>query len=152
MVELFLNLTIGSEIMDTTSIMLKELKVLNDVIKKNNVINENPIKIIVLDYLSKNKDGLSPSKLGNILSISRPLMTSILNSLENEKYITRTIDDRDKRMFILKITNSGIKFLDKAKKIRYQKIENLISRLGKTDTEELIRLIQKCTTILKGEE
>lgn len=45
------------------------------------------------------KKALSPSEIGEILGISRPAISAILNTLEEKELILRTMDHLDKRRY-----------------------------------------------------
>ena len=50
------------------------------------------------------KKALSPSEIGEILGISRPAITAILNTLEEKELILRTMDHLDKRRILVELS------------------------------------------------
>lgn len=130
--------------------LITELTHLGNVVK-NNSFKTFPLEMSVLMCLKENNEGLNPSTICDKLGISRPLMTSVINGLEKREYINRIIDTNDKRMFKLFISKKGTKYIEKEKKIKYEKIKALVNKLGIDDTKELIRIIKKCSTIMKGD-
>ena len=53
------------------------------------------------------KKALSPSEIGEILGISRPAITAILNTLEEKELILRTMDHLDKRRILVELSQKG---------------------------------------------
>ena len=62
----------------------------------------------VLEFLSRQEGGMSPSDLAERLGYSRPRMTRILDSLENKGYIVRSQDPNDRRRVIATCTEKSI--------------------------------------------
>ncbi len=57
---------------------------------------------------------LTPSLLSNSLMVSSGGLTKVLIKLEARNYITRDQNPMDKRSRIVRLTDSGIKFIEKA--------------------------------------
>ena len=64
----------------------------------------------LLEKLVNYPDGLTPSELSNKLSVPKQTMTNLLTELEEKKMITRTIDKKDRRRIIVKLTPNGLKY------------------------------------------
>lgn len=109
----------------------------------------------VVAYLTFISNGVSAGTLSQEFNISTARIASILNKLENKKYIRRVIDKNDKRKVIVYID-------DDIKKETISKWEKEVSRLariffmmGEKDTLEFIRLKNKMDdtiSIIKKEE
>lgn len=72
--------------------------------------------IRVLDKVAvKNLTGVRPlpSDVSEMLCLARPGVTRTLNELEQQGYISKTVDVKDNRMYRLNITEEGWKLYDR---------------------------------------
>lgn len=113
--------------------------------------------LVLRNIWLSNHDLSGDSKYGNIkaadlselLELSRPSITRILNDLERKGLITRNIDKNDRRRVHIELTNSGLKALETANSRLLHIAERLVVSLGDSDTDKLIELIDKLTGIYK---
>ncbi|NLM53014.1 MAG: MarR family transcriptional regulator [Firmicutes bacterium] len=102
------------------------------------------------DFTSYNQEGyIKAADLSEILELSRPSITRILNSLECRGYIVRNIDKKDRRSININLTETGIEALEKANRKILQIADRLVAELGEADTDKLIELIKRLTEIYK---
>jgi len=90
------------------------------------------------------------AKLSELLEVSRPAITRILNGLENRGYITRHIDKADRRSINIALTDTGRRALDAANQRISATADRLVSSLGDEDAEKLIQLLDRLTEIYTG--
>ena len=96
-----------------------------------------------------NEGYIKAADLSDILELSRPSITRILNNLESRGFITRNIDKRDRRSINIELTEAGIEAIEKANRRILNIAERLVVSLGDSDTDKLIELIDKLTEIYK---
>lgn len=121
-------------------------KQLNKLLSKGNLsIGE----YLVLRNLSSDEKDVKASELSDILELSRPSITRILNELEQREYIKREIDRNDRRSVSIELTDSGREALEQANKRILDVAERLVISLGDSDTDKLIELIKKLTETYK---
>lgn len=102
------------------------------------------------DMPGKGKDGyLKAADLSELLELSRPSITRILNDLERRGYITRDIDKKDRRSINIELTEAGVEALEEANRRILGIAERLAASLGDSDTEKLIELIDRLTGIYR---
>ena len=65
-----------------------------------------------------------------------------LDSLINDEYIIKIVDEKDKRKKYFELTSKAVMLLDDNKKIIDDRINHLFDYLG-SDKEELIRILNK---------
>lgn len=91
----------------------------------------------------ENYYGMKTSDLTNVLCITKPATSKMLNLLEEKQYIERSSNKNDRRVVYVKITKDGDEFL----KNQNKKFENLtcqlIEKMGEEDIDNLIRLFGK---------
>lgn len=85
--------------------------------------------------------------LSEILELSRPSITRILNDLERKGYVTRSIDPNDRRQINIELTADGEKAVQKANEKITALAERLVTALGDNDTDKLIELLGKLADI-----
>jgi DNA-binding MarR family transcriptional regulator len=89
------------------------------------------------------------AKLSEMLEVSRPAVTRVLNGLESRGLITRSIDRDDRRSINVELTEAGRKALGSADEEILSMAEKLAARLGDADTEKLIELLGRLADVCK---
>lgn len=105
----------------------------------------------VLAYLVFEKNNVTPGELSEQINVTSARIASILNSLENKKYIQRNASDTDKRKILVTVTEEGKANVEEAKNKVINKISSVFEQLGEEDTKEYIRLVSKINDILSKE-
>lgn len=77
------------------------------------------------------------SKIGRVLCISKPNMTSFIDSLVSEGHVERSPHESDRRITNISITPEGEKFLKDSRKSVEKIIEKNLSTLSETEYREL---------------
>lgn len=85
--------------------------------------------------------------LSELLELSRPSITRILNGLEKRHLITRTIDPEDRRSINIELTAAGEAALTEANRRIIGIADRLVESLGEADTDKLITLIKRLTEV-----
>ncbi|OAS23621.1 MarR family winged helix-turn-helix transcriptional regulator [Paenibacillus oryzisoli] len=81
------------------------------------------------------------SDLSSALNITQAGATHILKTLEEKGYIVRYPDQKDKRMVLVKATESGEELVDSTENNFFQLFTGLVEHLGEKDSLELNRLL-----------
>lgn len=90
---------------------------------------------------------IKAATLSDILALSRPSITRILNGLEKRGLITRSINKKDRRSVAISITEEGITALDEANKALLKITNRLVTSLGEADMAKLIELVDKVAEV-----
>jgi DNA-binding MarR family transcriptional regulator len=133
----------GAHLLYATLNMRKQL---NKLLAKGNLSTG---EYLVLRNVSKDDGYLKASELSEILELSRPSITRILNDLEKRNYITRMIDKDDRRNINIELTDEGRKALEQANGRILAVAERIVDSLGESDTDKLIELVEKLTETYK---
>lgn len=119
--------------------------------KKLEQIGIYPGQQILIELIHKNQ-GISQSQLAK-LSIRTPAtITTMLSHMENNGYISKKVDENDKRATRLFLTTKGEKIL---KQIKTQKKEEMCIILKDITDEELTTIhnvLQKIKNNLEGKQ
>ena len=75
-----------------------------------------------------------------ILHITKPAVTYMLNSFEKDGYITRSIDANDRRRIEIKITGKGKELVKTHRKSYDGFLDLILTRFGESNIKDFIRL------------
>lgn len=101
----------------------------------------------VLEYLSRQDEGMNPSDLAKTLGYSRPRMTRILDSLEEKGYIVREPDPADRRRVLASCTDAGRAYAHDHSSNGVSNLANCLSKLGDHDVGELLNALELAYSI-----
>ena len=87
--------------------------------------------------------------LSGQLEMKRPMISRILNRLEQRGYIVRTIDKTNRRSFEIHLTAAGEQAVRDAEAIMSGILKQLGTELGETDMEKLIILLTRVADIFR---
>lgn len=91
----------------------------------------------------KDQQALSPSEMGDILGISRPAITAILNTLEEKELIIRTMDHMDKRRILVELSQKGRTGLEDVQNEMLKRVMLIMDSLGREQSEQLLLLLHQ---------
>ncbi|MNO42332.1 Transcriptional repressor MprA [compost metagenome] len=109
------------------------------------------VMMYVINNLMKQKkpsdgeeqQGVMISRLSDLLQISRPTATQMVNSLEEKGYVVRTTSDTDRRVVYIGLTNKGEQIYD-TQMATYSGILNEVTeKVGKKEIDQLIFLCDR---------
>jgi DNA-binding MarR family transcriptional regulator len=96
------------------------------------------------------RDGTLPmSEIGKRLYISKPYMTTLVDTLISARYVERLPDSEDRRVIKIAITSLGKKHLKESSAIFKNNLNDLLSKLDEKDLIELNISLEKLKRILK---
>ncbi|MGC8598015.1 MAG: MarR family winged helix-turn-helix transcriptional regulator [Thermocladium sp.] len=106
--------------------------------------------LTILDFwiLKSLRDGAKPMvELANSLYVTQAAITNSVDRLEQNGFVTRSKDKRDRRINIISITGKGEEFLREID-VAYREIA--AASLKELSSEELINLVGLLGKVLKG--
>jgi len=106
----------------------------------------------VLIYTSKQVDEVTPLMISQFFKISKPSVTSMINTLLRLAYLEKTISMLDKRSYTLSITKKGINLVNSTVDDYYKSIDAMIEKMGINEFNNFIELLNKANEILEGIE
>ena len=98
------------------------------------------IEVFLLLELKFHKN-ITASEIANKYHVTIPAVMHKLDSLINDDYLIKVVDNVDKRKKYYHLTPKAEMLLDDNKKIIDNKINNLFSYLGEEDKKELIKFL-----------
>lgn len=107
----------------------------------------------VLAFLKANSEkGLPLNAIGELLSLSSPNITSVVDRLQEKKLVVRTNHETDRRVKIIRLTRSGEELERRVFEVHGQRIGRMLGELDKKDLEALITILRKVRHSLEESE
>lgn len=88
-----------------------------------------------------NSDGISQSDLADMLHVSRPTVTTMLQKMEAAGTIERRSDEHDQRITRLYLTPRGREVAERMRTVHADVIGSMIGSLSEEDRRTLLRLL-----------
>ena len=92
--------------------------------------------------------GMTVSDLSEILLVSRPAISRMINELERKGFIQRVSTCSDRRLVYVCIAPLGKEALQAAWHRAYEGLNALIEKMGEQEIKELIRILNKLHTVV----
>jgi DNA-binding MarR family transcriptional regulator len=107
--------------------------------------NPSEFKVLVTIQREANekKSEMKISEISQFLQVTPPTITQIINVLEKDGLVERTIDPEDRRAVKIKLTPEGLKVTAKARLAFSETFLGLIDFLGEEESEQLANLLSK---------
>lgn len=107
----------------------------------------NPSEFRVLATIqrcaNKKNTEMKVSEISQLLEVTPPTITQIVNILEKNDLIERSVDPEDRRAVKIKLTPAGIEATESARKAFGETFLGLIDYLGEDESEQLAGLLSK---------
>ncbi|MEG0774224.1 MarR family transcriptional regulator [Clostridium sp.] len=105
--------------------------------------------LLCIEYLSEEKEcKVNISEISKNLSITSPSTTEFVKNLTNKGYIERHVNQNDKRVVEITLTDEGEKIVQELKKYFNSLFSGIIERLGREQSELLLELLSKVNIYL----
>jgi DNA-binding MarR family transcriptional regulator len=111
-----------------------------------------PSEMGVLIFTEKQNTPITPLMLSNFFKISKPSVTFMINSLIKKQFLLKTPSPIDGRSYTISITDKGRELVECTHREYFIGIELLKTKLGDTDFNQLIELLEKANNILSEED
>ncbi len=137
--------------MDTKTIVAKEL--METIFRFNKIhwhrspiAGLTPSELVVLyclKYKVDDNQGIKVSEISDLLNVTSPNVTQLVNSLENKGLVARDVDTTDRRVVQIKLTGEGEKVIKVAIENIKTSFIGLVDYLGVEDSNKLAELLAK---------
>lgn len=108
-----------------------------------------PSEMGVLNIITQMSGPHTSAMLAELLSVSKPMITAHINSLEDKGYITKVQSSKDKRAFYINPTDKALELVERAKADLNSKLSNLQEALGREAFDSLVELAERANAIMK---
>lgn len=134
-----------------------------NIIKTNNLLSRvltkyferfglTPSQWEILALLHGEAEGLQLSDIGDLLRLSGPNITSIVDRLEEKGLAERASDPEDRRVKMVLLTAAGKRLVKEILSVHGENMNELTSTLSKKEKRELVRLLTVLRTALRKAE
>lgn len=107
-----------------------------------------PSEMGVLIYTQKNEIPVTPLMLSKFFGISKPSVTSMINSLIKKDYMVKKQSSSDGRSYTVFVTSKGSELVESTYNEYFKAMEILEEKMGTQKFELFIQLIQNANRIL----
>lgn len=90
-----------------------------------------------------NHQGIRPTRLSHYQNVKKNTVSALLNGLEEQGLIERTIDSEDKRGFNIRITPAGRERITTSMPERARSVNQLTAGLSAQEKQQMLRLLEK---------
>ena len=141
--------------------LIKEIAVyvniLNSRIKKcffdklqENGINITPEQFLVLDILWEIQS-LSQQNIADIIQKDKNSVTKIIDSLEKKQMARRVMDQKDRRVNKIELTEKALALEEKVTKVAIDFMNDAIKGIDKQDLDNFVNVMRQIKENLEGE-
>jgi MarR family 2-MHQ and catechol resistance regulon transcriptional repressor len=88
-------------------------------------------------------EGMQLHDLGDLLLVSRANITGLIDHLEQREYVTRVVDQTDRRARFARITAKGVELLNTFMPMHYRNVRAMLHNLSDEEKKQLLGLLKK---------
>lgn len=92
--------------------------------------------------------GIKISELSELLQIKTPSVSQMINTFEEKGYVKRVTTPNDRRVVYITLADEGKAVLEKANQAFVTMTDEIVSKLGHEETEQLISLCNRLYEII----
>jgi DNA-binding MarR family transcriptional regulator len=104
---------------------------------------------LIVMWLLENEESVTMGGLAQAIDLTPRAVTRIIDGLETDEYVVRMVDQNDRRVTNVALTNKGRRFLKGSFPDIVAKFESLLGVLDPKEAVELARLLEKLTDHMK---
>ena len=103
---------------------------------------------LYVDEMMGSKEGITPTFLSHMQNVGKNTISSLVRGLEDQGYIQRENDPADRRIYRLRLTDTGRELIIKQAPVQLEYLNNISSGLNAEERTQLIHLLEKLLTSL----
>ena len=109
------------------------------------VINKGEFYVLQHVFQQMGRKGVNyvtPTELSEVMEVTKPAISKMLNVLEDKGYIERQQDSKDRRAVYVTLTENGQGVREESMKIVRQAVNRIIQQMGDQAADRLIDALQ----------
>lgn len=103
----------------------------------------------ILRFIASTED-CAMNKIVKHFSMPPSTATGILNKLEERNYVTRKINRKDRRKFIIEVTRKGLEIIEKRDEVIETEMKGFLKALTNEERRQLFAIIEKMVEHLRA--
>lgn len=111
----------------------------------DNTVSSKQVVVLMLIHA---EGAITTGKLAANLDITPSAVSQLLNRLEKNGYVKRTINPENRREILIELDQFGIDFFEKSSQIEQKTADKYYAKLGMEDVQELHRILLKLKNIV----
>jgi len=116
-------------------------------IKKDLPVRSSEMGVLI--YTAKQTEDVTPLMISQFFQITKPSVTSMVNSLIKQDYLMKTPSSTDGRSYTVSITTKGSKLVETTYDEYFSAMALLEEKMGEVDFKLFVQLILRANEILK---
>ena len=101
--------------------------------------------------MEENGGRVKVSEIARICGMAMAATSKAIRRLENEGYIERSMDDQDRRVVYISLTETGERTYREMLEKTNDDFTRLVGKMGEQEAQQFMRLLEKLTTIVEEE-
>ncbi|QGG51816.1 MarR family winged helix-turn-helix transcriptional regulator [Lysinibacillus pakistanensis] len=126
---------------EMNKIIIKEYQSLLDDDFSNN-------QTILMDIVKK-FEAISIGEIAQLMKITSSAVGQIVTKLENENYLMRMINPKNRREILVQLADKGFRYYEKEEKINREIVNRFYSEMELSEMEELKKILTKLSKIVE---
>lgn len=106
-------------------------------------------EMAVINIITQRDGKYTPLAISELLGVSKPMVASLISSLEEKGYIEKEPFETDKRSFYVIPSEMAMSLAEKFNEKQRTNLKTLESSLGDGEFDELVRLVGKAQAIVE---
>lgn len=94
------------------------------------------------------KNCVQMSEISDLLGISKPALSQIVNKLEDKDLVERVFLKDDRRATYLKVTGNGVVIFKKHQQQVMDSMSQIVERMGEDDTKQFVSLLNEFNSLV----
>lgn len=101
-------------------------------------------------HMKPDSAGMKVSEISGLLQVTSPTVTQMINSMEEQGLVERTMDPADRRAVRVRLTAKGEEVSGQAAQKRSALFNGLVEHLGEEQSRQLAELLNKACEYYSG--
>lgn len=120
-----------------------------DFTELKNYLPIRPSEMGLLNIVTRRRRDLTPLALADIMAVSKPMIASLIQSLEKKGYVYKEPSSEDKRSFFVRPTEKAVELCAEYEAKQTERLKELEEKLSGEEFCELVRLMDKAQKIIR---
>jgi len=116
-------------------------------IKKDLPVRSSEMGVLI--YTTKQIEDVTPLMISQFFQITKPSVTSMVNSLIKQDYLVKTPSSTDGRSYTVSVTTKGRKLVETTYDEYFSAMALLEEKMGEVDFKLFVQLVLRANEILK---